>query len=339
MARQPLLEQFDTREHCSPAVFRWGFLKLRAPRAVPATVKYYIESPDIVGFSVFGAFDEPPGLSLYYAKMYRLPAGAAELEKNVAFFRADEKNFKLPGGGTWEPSMLAPPGVPAAWKHDYFLVRGTGRAVFHVYRGETRALLVRCLADNEDIREHPLFVWANANLEFDEPAWHTKPPEPGARDPSRPPPGKDEPLRPDQLEEVRAGVARAHQHLALPPDAAPAAAQRAIFDAVRAIVTSRKRPRPQELTDLAVALGMLWGQTVCDALGWQWCNVRYADGGEVTFATASPTRAHVIAPGALLYRQFTQRGPRPNVTTLLFFNMLKAGKLPRAAPGAYRMLE
>ena len=113
---------------------------------------------------------------------------------------------------------------------------------------------------------------------------------------------------------------------------APTKTQRAIRTAIDAIVRGKRKAGSRELTDLAVNLGCLWGQCVCDAAGWEWCYAKL--GRHAILMIASPSRAHVIAPMHFVQSQLTKRPPEDN-TSLLLFNMIVAGKLPAAPRGAY----
>ena len=86
--------------------------------------------------------------------------------------------------------------------------------------------------------------------------------------------------------------------------------------------------KPEAQQDHAIALGCLWGQTVCDALGWEWCLVKKGDAK--IFSVASPNRSHFVPPMQFLQDQIRRRGADAEITTLLLFNVLVAGDLPPA---------
>jgi hypothetical protein len=90
-----------------------------------------------------------------------------------------------------------------------------------------------------------------------------------------------------------------------------------------------------DLSQTALCLGCLWGQTVCDRLGWEWAAVSLEPGSEF-YGIVSPSRSHVVFP--LHYLQDLLSDPDRDQTSLLVYNMLKAGNLPPSAPGEYTVL-
>jgi hypothetical protein len=145
--------------------------------------------------------------------------------------------------------------------------------------------------------------------------------------------GSDRPLKPGEKKDVELSIARGYKHLKLSPGTAPATTQRAIRDLIDSIVLGKKKVGARTLTDLSVNIGCLWGQTVCDAAGWEWCFVKV--GRDHLLAVAAPSRSHVVAPMHFVQSQLTKRPPQDN-TSLLLFNMIKSGKsLPPAKAKAY----
>jgi hypothetical protein len=98
---------------------------------------------------------------------------------------------------------------------------------------------------------------------------------------------------------------------------------------------SSKRLNSSERIDMAVELGALWGQTLCDAAKWAWCHVKEGD-EDGRILVASPNRSHVIDPIRFVHTQLGKRGKTSANTSQLVFNMISAGNLPPASPGAYR---
>jgi hypothetical protein len=143
----------------------------------------------------------------------------------------------------------------------------------------------------------------------------------------------DRPLDEGERRDIRLSIARGYKHLKLAPKSSTASTQRAIRSAVDAIVLGRNKPRQNAVTDLAVNLGCLWGQTVCDELKWEWCRVKFADGREA-YAIVPPDRSHMVLPMDFIHRQLRKRPPEEN-TSMLLFNMLKGKKFGRAKPRSY----
>lgn len=156
-----------------------------------------------------------------------------------------------------------------------------------------------------------------------QPAKPMPPPHPG---------GSDRALKPDEMKDIALSVTRGYKHLKLPPATSPQKTQKAIRDLIDQIVLGKKKVSDHTRTDLAVNLGSLWGHSVCTTVGWEWCFAKV--GGREFYAIAPPNRAHVLAPMAFLQQQLRKRPPEDN-TSLLLFNMIKAGKLPAAKAKAY----
>jgi hypothetical protein len=146
----------------------------------------------------------------------------------------------------------------------------------------------------------------------------------------------DAPMKASLRGEIKAALVRARALLQLTAKSSPADAQRGIYDVVTEIIEDKKRTEKSLLDDLAIDLGCLWGQSVCDALGWEWRVVNRGD--DELHAVVSKDRAYFIAPLVYLRRQLDQRGKTADNTTLLLFNMLKTNKLPHSRPKEYLML-
>jgi hypothetical protein len=162
---------------------------------------------------------------------------------------------------------------------------------------------------------------------LDETAWCLEPPK-ELDVPGLPPEYTDEPLSESVWKEIQDSIERARTELKL--DAAnttPETAQQAIYDKLRELAAGG-RLKPEARQDYAIALGCLWGQAVCDALGWEWCAVKKGDAK--VFSVASPNRSHHVPPMQFLQNQLRRRGADAEITSLLLFNMLKAGDLPPA---------
>ena len=90
----------------------------------------------------------------------------------------------------------------------------------------------------------------------------------------------------------------------------------------------KKKLKKDAVLDLAVNLGCLWGQTVCDELGWEWCCLMLGDGRE-TYVIVTPNRSHIVSPMDFVLEQLQKRLPEEN-TSMLLFNMLKGKKFGSA---------
>ena len=147
------------------------------------------------------------------------------------------------------------------------------------------------------------------------------------------PTASDRPLTDEERRDIRVSVRRGFEHLKLPPKSPAVATQRALRAAIDAVASGRKKPGTDAVAELAVNLGCLWGQTVCDELGWQWCALRLGDGRE-SIVIVTPNRSHVVSPMDFVQRQLRKR-PRGENTSMLLFEMLKGKSLGRARAKSY----
>lgn len=150
--------------------------------------------------------------------------------------------------------------------------------------------------------------------------------------PARRATGSDRPLNAAEMKDITLSIARGHKHLKLTPGALALKVQQAIRDLIDPIALGRKKVGSKTVTDLAVNVGCLWGQTVCDVAGWEWCFARI--GKADAYAITTPNRSHVVAPMNFVHAQLKKRPPLDN-TSLLLFNMIRAGKLPAAKPRTF----
>ena len=143
----------------------------------------------------------------------------------------------------------------------------------------------------------------------------------------------DRPLELAEEKEIRLAVGRGYKHLKLKRGrATPMQIQEAMLKTIDSIMDSKKRKTARAIEDLAIDLGCLWGQTVCDTIGWEWCFATI--GIENVFAVAPPNRSYVVAPMCFVQTQLQKRPPEDN-TSLLLFNMIVGGSLPKAKAGTY----
>jgi hypothetical protein len=193
-------------------------------------------------------------------------------------------------------------------------------------------VIIRYLRPAADIADYDRFHAINAALTIAADQWVTLPDYLDIYSADHP---KASPLDEQTAREVLAAVVRAKARLSLPGDASPAKVQQAIYEFVDTWLTSKAARKGQDATDVALELGCAWGQSVCDALGWQWRAITRE--GSTAYAVVSPDLACFVPPMIYLERQLTQRGRETDNTTLLLFNMLKAGETG-GRPGSLRQL-
>jgi hypothetical protein len=157
--------------------------------------------------------------------------------------------------------------------------------------------------------------------------------------PSKKSKNSDRPLKASEAEDVRVCIERAYEHIKLKPGAAVMRVQKAMRDVVDAVNLGKKKLPKKTQEDFGIELGCLWGQTVCDALGWEWCMATVD--GYTALVVASRNRSHVVPVLQFMCTQVEKRPPEEN-TSLLLFNMLKArslGSFGKAKAGAYVQVE
>lgn len=147
----------------------------------------------------------------------------------------------------------------------------------------------------------------------------------------------DRPLTDEERGEVEDCLGRALGWFGGSADtASPDQLQQWIYETINAL---RSKPPAERLEGdmrmTSLNLGCLWGQAVCDRLGWEWVAVSLEPESEF-YGVVTPSRSHAIFP--LHYMQELLSDPKREQTSLLLYNMLKAGSLPPAQPGEYSVL-
>ncbi|WP_150107464.1 hypothetical protein [Pedosphaera parvula] len=143
----------------------------------------------------------------------------------------------------------------------------------------------------------------------------------------------ERPLQPVEEEDIQLSIKRGYKQLKLDPNKASAVAtQNAIARALVQVFRAKKKPSPKTIENLAINLGCLWGQTICDVLGWEWCYVTLDESG--AYAIVNSKRSHMVAPMEFILEQLQKQLPEENAS-LFLFNMLKAGSLLKASPRSY----
>jgi hypothetical protein len=135
---------------------------------------------------------------------------------------------------------------------------------------------------------------------------------------------------------VASFVSRASQWLGVEAESdTPDLRQERLRAAINTFRSSPADIRESRLDVESHRIGCVWGQAVCDQLGWEWATLSPEPGVE-ELAVVSPSRAHAVFPVLFIHKLLTDIGRDP--TSLLVYNMLKAGSLPPAAPGEYCIL-
>lgn len=143
----------------------------------------------------------------------------------------------------------------------------------------------------------------------------------------------DRPLTPEEERDIRLSVRRGYKLLKLKPESATAEqVQEAMCKVIDAVFLGKKKVATRAIEDMGVNLGCLWGQTICDKLGWEWCYMT-AHGGE-SYAIVPPDRSYALEPMNFVFTQLQKKLPEEN-TSLLLFNMVVGGSLEKQKRGAY----
>jgi hypothetical protein len=92
-----------------------------------------------------------------------------------------------------------------------------------------------------------------------------------------------------------------------------------------------------DLELVADSLGILWGEQVRRALGWEWIFLRFDEDLDLeSYGIASPDRSTIVLVAHYIYRLLTQ--PDADNSVLFTFNMLLANTRPLSTPGSYMRL-
>lgn len=142
----------------------------------------------------------------------------------------------------------------------------------------------------------------------------------------------DRPLAGAEAKDIRLSVARGYKFLKLKPGASAEKVQKAICAAIDAICLGKKKATAKQIEDLGINLGCLWGQTICDEIGWEWCYMIAR--GDESFAIVPPDRSYAIEAMNFVFTQLHKRLPEEN-TSHLVFNMVVGGALDKQKRGAY----
>jgi hypothetical protein len=150
--------------------------------------------------------------------------------------------------------------------------------------------------------------------------------------PKTKPKNSDRPLTAAEAKDIRLSIARGYKHLKLNPHTSAEKVQEAICAAIDAVCLGKKKATAKTVEDMGLNLGCLWGHTICDKLGWDWCYMTAH--GDEGFAIVPPDRSYAIEPMSYVFTQLHRRPPEDN-TSLLLFNMVVGGSLEKAKRGAY----
>ncbi len=332
-------EWFDTRWAAAPDEFSLGFLTLTGLRAWPGRLYYPVGESKQLVFRLEELDASGGQLSMIWFCMdiRDRPEGFGPMKtfhSTVEFYRKRAGPFPLAGLDRFDAGMLSLP-TPPGWRHEAFqrpAEEGPGGNIVHTYVGDGQSLLVRYSRAEADLVEHPRFLAINAGLSLHPGRWTVVPaaidiPEPPG------PVTTAGPLSAEVLGEITEACGRACLRLGVTMDTAAGAWQDAIHDYVHDWLFADAARGGDDVEDVAVDLGCLYGQSLCETLAWEWVEV--AGEGATVFAVASPDRAVFVPPMVYLQRQLKQEPRTADNTVLLLVNLLRQGD-PKDRPGQLR---
>jgi hypothetical protein len=135
-----------------------------------------------------------------------------------------------------------------------------------------------------------------------------------------------------ELEDLQALIQAAAEATGQTEQAAPDEVVQSISDAVATI--RRSMSDRQQAFEASIPYGALWGDQVRRALGWEWVWLTEVEDEQYQYyAVTSPNREYFVAP-LFLHGPFAM-GDAEEDTSVLLFNLLRTGHIPRTGPRAY----
>ncbi len=323
-------KQFELSAACFARELRIGCIRLGSADSLPLASAFVDLSKTEASITFWGATPEPwNGTSLVSINMYWLPASRAEFRRMIKWFSDVQKNrARLPDGVAFEETTLAVHRVPAGWVHEGFA--RSGRDFIHIYRSRDRAILMRFLGKAGTILDNPLLAQVHKNLRIVDNQWIVDFPKTKPRKRAQSPITDTAPA-PEIAAQLEEAASRAREFLNLGRVRDPSKTAKAIDQAINEI-RSRSRLPADKRKQLAIDLGALWGNALCQAKQWEWCCIR-PTAEEQIFAIVSSNRSHAIDPIRLVFNLLSSRQVASN--SLLLFNMIVSGRQPETSDRAY----
>jgi len=147
-------------------------------------------------------------------------------------------------------------------------------------------------------------------------------------------------LSDNELAEVTSCSAEGYRILEFDSKADPDQVQVAIHAWMEDFRQRRPRWSKKKIQDTALALGSLWGQTVCGKLGWQWAAVTLISRDTESHSIVPPKRQWVIFPldnFVAMLGGSRQHVNTPN--TLELYEKLKSGEFCSGTPKSYHIVD
>ena len=150
----------------------------------------------------------------------------------------------------------------------------------------------------------------------------------------------ERPLSDEERAQVASRSADGRRLLGIDADARPDETRAAIHAWLEEFRQRKRRCSKKKLQDTALALGSLWGQTMCEGLGWQWAAVTLISRDTESHAVVPPERQCIII--ALENFFALLGGSKHHVNTpdtLEFYRKLASGEACAGKPKSYHIAD
>ncbi len=150
----------------------------------------------------------------------------------------------------------------------------------------------------------------------------------------------ERPLTDNERGEVESFAAEARKILELRPETAAADVQAAIHTWLEDFRHRKPRLTKIKRQDKALAMGCLWGETVCKELGWQWGAATLISSNSESYSIAPPKRQCVVFPTDNFFALLGGTKKHVNTpNTLELYENLKSGKVGNGKAKRYEIVD
>ncbi len=153
----------------------------------------------------------------------------------------------------------------------------------------------------------------------------------------------ERPLDAEESAQLSALMSECFELLPLPPgaviggdDSPPAMMVQAIATVVDAVRSQDAGLKGRDPSQLAMLLGVAFGEELCRAAGWEWIMATPPGAPEPTLAVAAQDRSDVVFPMHCLGRLILS--PEAPNDLVLLFAVVREARLPAVAPQSWRVL-
>ncbi len=136
----------------------------------------------------------------------------------------------------------------------------------------------------------------------------------------------------EDVASIDEAAGQALRFLRLKPAASSEDKVKAITKRIDEHLYGKRKEQGEALIDLASQLGCLYGNILRHEMGWEWRIVK--DDGEEFLGIGPANQSVMLAPVGYIHSQMTAPVSGDN-TSMLLFNMIKEGTIPKGRRGAY----